>query len=654
MNHRSWSWVWLICALGPAAASTGEAQAVRDTARLDELTVTATRVPVSANAVTASVDVITGDELRSRGTVFLADALAELPSATVVQGGGIGGVGALFLRGGESDYVKVLIDGVPVNDAGGAYNFANLTVDNVERIEVVRGPVSVLYGSDAVSGIVQIFTRRGKGPAALSAAVEGGTDATTHVSVTASGGRPALDWSLGVSRFTTDGMYDFNNEYGNTVVSARLAGRPDQATGVAFTVRYNDARSAFPTDFTGAQADSNQFSTQRQLALGVDAGRYLSSVVEARAAVSVSRSETGFDDQPDHAGDVGFGYRSERTTLGTRALFDGRINWYPTPALVTTVGAQYEREAEEIASENESDFGGGPFVETSLFDEDRGTAAVYAQAVGDLASGLALTLNARLDENSAFGTFATARAGAAYRLAGGTRVRGSAGTAYKAPTFCEQYCAQPFIVGEPSLEPERVATYEVGIEQPLAGGAVMLAATWFAQRFADRIEYIAADPSEPTYANLTAARARGIEIAATASPAAGLRLRAGYTWLDTEITDDGGNPSLGEGEPLLRRPAHTLSAGGSYQIGTRGTVSIGVVRVGSRDDVDFMTGLRSELPAHVTVGAAASAELVRPGGAVPSLALTVRAENLLDERYEQTFGFPGRRRMLFAGVRAGL
>jgi vitamin B12 transporter len=644
----------LTCLLGVAAAGDVAAQEPRDTVELEELSVTATRVPVSANAVTASVDVITGAELRARGVAFVTEALAELPSATVVQGGGIGGVAALFLRGGESDYVKVLVDGVPVNEAGGAFNFANLTTDNVERIEVVRGPVSVLYGADAVSGIVQIFTRRGGGPAALSGALEGGTDATARWNLSAAGGSEALEWSAGVSRLRTDGMYEFNNEYGNTVLSGRVGVRPDRVTGIALTARYSDARAAFPTDFTGAPADSNQVTSGRQLAAGLDAGRYLTDIVEARATVSISRGETGFDDQPDHPGDdSGFGYRSERTTAGTRAVVDGRLNIWPSAGLVVTLGAAYEREAEDVASETESDFGSGPFVETSTFDERRRTAGVYAQAVADLASGLALTLNARLDENSAFGTFRTARAGLAYRMASGTRLRGSAGTAYKAPTFCEQFCDQPFIVGDPGLAPERVATWEVAAEQLLAGGAVTIAATWFAQRFEDRIEYVAAAPAEPNYANLSAARARGLELAATASPAPGIRVRAGYTWLDTEITDGGGNPALGEGEPLLRRPAHTVTFTGSIAAGERTTLTAGVVRVGARDDTDFQTGLRGELPAYVTVGAALSATLVRASGASPSVAVTLRGENIFDERYHETFGFPGRGRMVFAGVRAG-
>ena len=139
---------------------------------------TATRLPTPPDAVVSSVTMIRGDDLRARGIRFVQDALREVPGATVVQVGSYGGVSSLFLRGGESDYVKVLVDGVPVNQSGGAYNWANLTTDNVDRIEVLRGPASVLYGSDAVSGVVQIFTRRGQGRPAIEGGAEAGTFGT--------------------------------------------------------------------------------------------------------------------------------------------------------------------------------------------------------------------------------------------------------------------------------------------------------------------------------------------------------------------------------------------------------------------------------------------------------------------------------------------
>ena len=131
-------------------------------------------IPCSADSLGVSVTVLRGDDLRAQGIRSVGDALRQVPGAQVVQGGGFGAQTSLFLRGGESDYVKVLVDGVPVNQPGGAYDFANLTTDNVERIEVVRGPGSVLYGSDAIAGVVQIVTREGAGAPGASAAGRGG------------------------------------------------------------------------------------------------------------------------------------------------------------------------------------------------------------------------------------------------------------------------------------------------------------------------------------------------------------------------------------------------------------------------------------------------------------------------------------------------
>ena len=154
------------------------AQAGRDTTRLEELVVTATRIPTPPDAVISSVTTISGDDLRSRGVRFVQDALRQVPGATVVQAGSYGGVSSLFLRGGESDYVKVLVDGVPVNQSGGSYNWANLTTANLDRIEILRGPASVIYGSDAVTGVVQIFTRQGSPGFTAEAAAEAGTFGT--------------------------------------------------------------------------------------------------------------------------------------------------------------------------------------------------------------------------------------------------------------------------------------------------------------------------------------------------------------------------------------------------------------------------------------------------------------------------------------------
>src|SRR5256712_8686340 len=183
----------MLISLAPAALT---AQEPRDTVILTPVVVTAPRIPTPADAVTAAVTVISGVDLRAQGIRTVLDALRDVPAAAVVQTGSFGGLTSLFLRGGQSKYVKVLVDGVPVNEPGGAFDFARLTTDYVDRIEVLRGPPARLYGSDAVTGVVQIFTRRGVGTARAAASVRGGTYGTLAWGAEAWGGSDAASYAL--------------------------------------------------------------------------------------------------------------------------------------------------------------------------------------------------------------------------------------------------------------------------------------------------------------------------------------------------------------------------------------------------------------------------------------------------------------------------
>src|SRR3954466_11848341 len=431
-------------------------QEVQDTTQLKELVVTATRLATPANAVTSSVTVISGEDLRARGVRFVQDALRDVPGASVVQGGSYGGVSSLFLRGGESDYVKVLIDGVPVNQSGGGYNWANLTTDNVERIEVLRGPASVIYGSDAVTGVVQIFTRTGSPGVQLEGGAEAGTFGTVNGHGAVLGGTSALSYSADASRHSTDGTYPFNNDYGNTVLSGALRSAIGAAGDASLSVRFSDNRYHFPTDFSGALADSNQFTAEKSYSLGLNAGRRLGNQYELRLTAAGARTDGEFQDLSDNPADTaGFGFASQRDSRADRGSLDLRLLASPSAAVRLTAGAQVERETERQSGETTSNFGQFETTPDTPFDRGRTTFGYYAQGVVTLSSGLALNINGRVDDNSGFGTFFTYRAGAVYRLLSHTRIRASVGRAFKAPTFCEQFCNAPFVVGDSGLRPER-------------------------------------------------------------------------------------------------------------------------------------------------------------------------------------------------------
>src|SRR6185437_8085053 len=184
--------------------ATALAQRSDTTTSLEPVVVTATRLPTPSSSLSQPVTVLNGDELRARGVLTVAEALREAPGATLAQSGSYGGVTSLFLRGGESRYTKVLIDGTPINSVGGTQFFENLSMDNVDRIEIVYGPSSALYGADAVSGVIQIFTRRGAGPATLDADARAGTYGSHDESVLLRGGVPAAGYSIGGGWHATD------------------------------------------------------------------------------------------------------------------------------------------------------------------------------------------------------------------------------------------------------------------------------------------------------------------------------------------------------------------------------------------------------------------------------------------------------------------
>jgi vitamin B12 transporter len=647
-------------ALFAITVNTASAQVRGDTTRLKELVVTATRLPTSPNALVSSVTILKGEDLRARGVRFVQDALRDVPGAVVVQGGSYGGVSSLFLRGGESDYVKVLIDGVPVNQSGGGYNWANLTTDNVDRIEVLRGPGSVLYGSDAMSGVVQIFTRRGQGRPSFEGGGEAGTFGTVAGHGGVLGGTEKLSYSADASRFSTDGTYPFNNEYGNTVISGSARATPDTRWDASVSGRFSDNRYHFPTDFAGVLADSNQSNGEKALSLSAEAGRRLGDAYEVRLTAGASRTDGEFDDSPDNAADtVGFGFASHRDSRARRGTLDARLNTTVAERVTLTAGAQLERETERQSGETTSNFGGIATTPDTPFDRARTTFGYYAQSVLDLTSGLALNLNARVDHNSAFGTFFTYRAGAAYQLPSHTRLRASVGRAFKAPTFCEQFCDAPFVVGDSALSPERSTSWEAGVEQAIAGDQLSLWGTYFDQRFHDMIVYDgSAAPGQPTYMNGAAAAAHGIEAGLVTSPVPGFRISASYTYLVAKATSDGGLPSatFAAGEALIRRPKHAAQLGVRARVVDRLSLGGSLTYVGTRADVDFnqFPSQRVELNDYATVDLAGELELLRPAAGRTGLSTVLRVENLFNQRYDEVVGFAGRRRGVFGGLKVRL
>lgn len=636
--------------------------AAADTFRLDRLVVTAARLPIRLAEAPGAVTVVTGDELRRRGVRLVAEALQTVPGVAVVQTAGPGALTSVFLRGGESDYVQVLVDGVQVNDPGGAFDWAHLRAEDIDRIEVVRGPASVLYGSDAVSGVVQVFTRSGGAPRVQASAASGlgdkrGDDATGRFrtnSVDASiAGTTAvpfrgarLHYGASGAHQQSNGLQAFNNDYDNTTLSGRLQ---LVATGfdAALTARASDNRHHYPTSGSGALVDTNQFATGNARSIGLDAGYRFTQALELRVLGTTHRNETRQDNPPEPGDDATFWSTGEQT----RHKLDARLNarWR---AATLTGGIEREWQASQTAYESVSAW--GTFSDET--DETRTNTGWYAQVHTTPLAGVAATVGGRIDENEAFGTFRTGRAALSWTPVRGMRVHGAWGTAFKEPTFFETF-ATGYTRGNPELEPEQARSIEAGVEQAIAGSGITIGATWFDQRFRNLIQYTATPPGPeaPNYFNIGAARAHGAELSLRAETGI-VAASAQYTWTSTRVTDAGfgSDVAFQQDLPLLRRPRHSASAGAAIRLAPAVRGLVDVRHTGSREDLDFTdpqnwAGSRVTLPAFTTFDAGAEFAVLRRGA---DLDVTLRVRNLFDERYQEIYNFPAAGRVLQVGVRA--
>lgn len=634
------------------AALPAGAQVARDTAHVAPVVVTATKSPLEVGHVPASVTVLDGDELRAQGVTQLVDALRLVPGVAIVQSGSYGAQAALFVRGGEADYTKVMVDGVPVNAPGGSVDIGTLSLDDVERIEVVRGPASVVWGSDAVTGVINVITRKrpeGLRHASGDLRARGGTYGSVDVggSVHTSGGPFRL--SLDAARHKSDGIYDFNNRYRNGQGGGSLASPLWPGAQLELTGRVADVRANYPTDYTGAPVDSNDFRTERRglwsARVAQQAGRVALSLLGTTSTIRSTIDNPAND--PNSSFDASMSDRAVTRRRGAE------LRAVTTAGGVDlALGAAIERQTQD-ASFTYIPNGSLGSTDRSPQAKRRNTAA-YVQAVRDVGATTA-TVGARLDHSERWGDFGTYRVALGHRFATATRFRASLGTAFREPAFAETDSSS-FAVANPDLRPERSTSWEVGLEQELASGALVVGATYFAQRFVDMIDYDAgAFPGQ--FRNVARARANGIEAEARARPLRGVDLGASYTWLDTRVLARGFDPSpdasFATGARLLRRPEHSATA----TLGLTpawGRFAVQATYVGKRDDRHFLYAAPYVTPVTLKgyTKLDASAELPLAARTSPrGAALTLRVENIGGVKYESVAGYRTPGRTVLGGIR---
>lgn len=634
------------------------------TATLQPVVVTATTLPTAASSVSQPVTVLNGRELRARGVSTVAEALREAAGAVISQSGSYGGVTSLFLRGGESRYTKVLIDGTPINDVGGMQFFENLSLDNVDRIEILYGPASALYGADAVSGVIQIFTRRGGGPTTLDANVRGGSYASRDASASLRGGDRTAAYSIGAGWHGTDGVAAFNNAYTNGDINGSAQLRPDSASRISITGRYSAAVYHFPTDYTGAVNDSNSYSREHRLVLGLDGSRRVTRTLRLRVLAGDNEIH-GLSEDTRATGTAATPLeKTSAPTNGFRRFVEGRLEARVGGSATATVGTQYQVEHERSWTVT-ADYLGSPASAIPVVapgaNDERVTRGYYVALQGVPLSAIAYDLSARYDEHSDFKSVVTYHAGTSIALWTGARLRTAYGTGFNAPAFYETQ-GSAYNAPNPRLQPEESHTLDVGIVQTLLDGRLRASIGAFDQRFSNMIQYVAGETGGPPdyvqitpayYSNLTQARSKGYQAELGASLPFGLDGSASYTQTIAQVfaVPPSYTGPQRAGDALLRRPSHSGSVSLLYSRSDRWTAGVSADYVGKRPDMDFALypSPTVTLPSYVKVGLSGSVRIFHANET--GVSLTARVDNALDRHYADVLHFPAPGRAILIGAR---
>ncbi|MCH8882483.1 MAG: TonB-dependent receptor [SAR324 cluster bacterium] len=627
----------------PKAQADSESAAPGDGGPIvaEEVVVTATRVETPLKELASSVTVITAEEIEERQATELVEVLRGTPGLDVVQPGGAGSLTSVFIRGAESNHTLVLIDGIPINDPifNRAVDFADLDLANVERIEIVRGPQSTLYGSNAIGGVINIVTKRGEGPPVVTVSAEAGSYETLNSSAGISGGMGIFDYSLTLSRRSTAGISVASEARGNSerdgfssnTAAARLGLEPTEMLRIDLILRATDSEKELDEDFGLGIEDDPNFDSETKRRYYRLQGRLalFGGLWEQTLGYSVADHHRSSRNDPDadHAS-------SSRSTLDatlTKADWQHNLFLHETNTVVLGVETQEERGSSTFRSESPL-FGS---FENNFTEKSATIDSLYIMDQLAFADSFFATVGVRVDEHSRFGEEQTERVTAAYLLPGtGTKLKATYGTGFSAPTLFELFSPD---FGNRKLKPERSVGWDAGVEQSFFGRELVLDYTYFNNEFEELIDF---DPDTFRSVNVAKAEAHGYEWTVSIVPAATFRADLGFT---RTVTED-----KSTGRSLLRRPENKFSVNLAYRPVESLRFGLHEVHVGERRDLDFsmFPAKRVTLEAYTLVTLTAAWEILE------GVRLFGRVENLLDEEYEEAFGFGSRGQAFFAGAGA--
>lgn len=602
-----------------------------------EIVVTATRLETPAREIASSVTVLTREKLEQSKKATVIEALQEVLGVSIIQNGPPGAAASVFIRGANSEHTLILMDGVELNDPispSRSFDLAHLTLDNVERIEILRGPQSTLYGSDALGGVVNIITKKGQGKPKFSLSSVAGSYGTIITSAGINGSTKRMQYSLGTSYFRSDGFsaasanYEGNEEkdgYRNLTIWGRLGFRLSDNLDVDLILR--TLNTQIDIDNAGGAQGDDPNNVQDYNALFIKA-EIRNLMLNNRWELKLGLSLVDYDRQHENPTDEAHLLDSDNGFFKSKLFkIDWQNNFFLHETNTFTLGIDYQREQGE--SEYNSDGIWGPF--SSIFPSRRAhVTGFYLQDQIRLANQFFATVGLRLDDHSQFGSALTYRFAPAFFIeATQTKFRATYGTAFKSPSLYQLYAPGTLLgpIGNAELNPEKSIGWDIGVEQQLLGEKVLLAVTYFYNDYKDLINF----DFLQGYMNIGKAESKGTEILIQARPFDDMSFNATYTRTEAKDKDTDTD--------LLRRPKQKFSASLNYNFQKKANINLTFIRIGEQDDMDFSTwpSTRLTLPSYSLLNAAVSFNFAS------NFQIFFRMDNIFNEEYEMVkgYGTPG-------------
>ena len=621
-------------------------------ATLPPVFVTATRTETRLDQVTTSATVITAREIAAQEAETVLELLRNVPGVDVVESGSRGTGTAVFIRGSDSDQVLVLIDGVEVNSTTiGSFNFAHLTTENIERIEVLRGAGGTLYGSQAIGGVINIITKRGRGPAEFGLSAEGGNGSTHRQTLNLSGEVARLGYSFSGARIESDGFRPFNDDYRNLAASGRLDYKFTEDALLKGIFRFNktDVGLFNSNNFVPGGRDPNSREAVTQYLGKVEWEQRILKEWDYRIAGSFFKEHIKDTDDPDPLEDCQFfGFPCDsRTRSRFRpeiASAEFQTNYRLGEWSTTTFGTEFKRRKARTSSSSDG------FALGEINKAIRNVGYYVQEQVKLLADRLIIVPGVRLDDHQTFGTEWSPAISSSYLFREtGTRIKAGYAEGFRAPTLNELFFPPGFgcaAFGNPNLGPEKSWEVNAGVEHNVFSDRVKLGATFFHREVSDLIGTgPTPDATDPAFCvraeNLGKARFDGVESSIQLKLFSFLSIGANYTYLDWDTTDG----------RLLRRPRHSGSVNVTYNY-DRFLINLAANMIGRRDDIDSVTGGDIKTPGYARFNLAGSYRLPVKLALVHDVSLFGKIENLLNKRYEEADGFRARPLNFLLGLRA--